>query len=375
MRELGEYLKQMRESRGVSLEEVARATKVNIRYLSALEEGQYDLLPPDVYVRGFLRAYAEYLGIDPEELYARYDAGKPKKRGGIFSRREPQPVPTTTISPGPGAAEVPTQPSKFSFHHLLDTLKAIPGVVYAFAGLVILVGVILIISLGGESEPPPQNAAEAILGDTTLQRIAAAPEDEDMSQAIKVKIDSVNAMQALNHADSLTFVVRAKAPVGLVYAEADFSKKLFRGRLRRGEKKIWRVENNLYIETSNPAALEISVNGFELKSLKGYYKITLGRDNIVRFLAEGYIPPPAGMTSAYGQRIESAGVDTVPGPPSERPRQIHPRPNTSNIALPPLAPKPASAESGTTRQSRRRIKPPKTNQLKPPSSNNTQQRQ
>ena len=72
MRELGEYLRQMRESRGVSLEEVASATNVSLRYLTAIEEGQYDVLPPDVYVRGFLTAYGEFLGIDPEELFARF---------------------------------------------------------------------------------------------------------------------------------------------------------------------------------------------------------------------------------------------------------------------------------------------------------------
>ena len=373
MRELGEYLRQMRESRGVSLEEVARATRVNIRYLRALEEGQYDVLPPEVYVRGFLRAYGEYLGIDPEELYARYEASKPKKRGGFFARRETRtPSPTTTPSELTSAPQTKPQ---FNIAHLIDALRAIPAVIYAFAGLIILVGVILIISLGGEKSPPPENVAEAILGDTTLQRVAAAPEDEDMSQIIKISIDSVNAAQAIGKAESLTFVVRAKARVS-VYAEADYQKKLFRGTLYRGQRKKWRVKNTLYLEASNPAALEISVNGFDLKPLniRGYGKFTIGRENLLTYLAEGYVPPPPGVGSAYGQRIESPSADTVPGPPSEKaapPNNLRQRRNINQINLPPLAPKPATSESAQKNTGKPRIKPPQ--QLKPPASTGGEQ--
>ena len=365
MRELGEYLKQMRESRGVSLEEVAEATKVKIQYLRALEEGRYDLLPPDIYVRGFLRSYAEYLGIDPEELYARYEADKPRKKSGLFARREtsaPAPkltTPTEQVSAGKPATNIAK---------LWDTLKAIPVVVYAFAGLIILIGLILILSLGGKSEPAPETVSEAILGDTTVQRVAPAPEDEDMSQAIKISIDSINAIQALAMADSLTYVVRAKAYISRIYAEADTSKTLYRGKLRRGQVVKWRVKNYLYIECSNFPALEISVNGFDLKPLQGHIaSLTLDRSNIQMYL-EGYVPPPQQISSAYGQRIESPGADTMPRPPSERPVRLRRKRNTSNINLPPLAPKPVSAESESVNHSAKpKIKPPKSNQLKPPS--------
>ncbi len=60
---IGEILKKTREEQGVSLEEVAEATKIRTKYLSALEEEQFDVLPGDVYAKGFATAYLKYLGI------------------------------------------------------------------------------------------------------------------------------------------------------------------------------------------------------------------------------------------------------------------------------------------------------------------------
>lgn len=72
MGELGQLLREARERKGVSLAEVEEATKIRQKYLIALEEGDYEKLPPGVYVRGFLRALAAYLGLDAQELIALY---------------------------------------------------------------------------------------------------------------------------------------------------------------------------------------------------------------------------------------------------------------------------------------------------------------
>jgi cytoskeletal protein RodZ len=72
MREIGAMLKEEREAKGVSLEDVQRRSRISIRYLEALEEGNFDAIPGEVYVRGFLKRYAESLGIDPELVMERY---------------------------------------------------------------------------------------------------------------------------------------------------------------------------------------------------------------------------------------------------------------------------------------------------------------
>ena len=62
----GHKLKTERESRGVSLDEIAAATKIGKRYLEALEDDDFDSLPGDVFTRGYVRAYAEHIRIDPD---------------------------------------------------------------------------------------------------------------------------------------------------------------------------------------------------------------------------------------------------------------------------------------------------------------------
>lgn len=60
---IGEILKKTREAQGISLDEVAEATKIRSKYLKALEEEAFDQLPGDVYAKGFATAYLKYLGI------------------------------------------------------------------------------------------------------------------------------------------------------------------------------------------------------------------------------------------------------------------------------------------------------------------------
>jgi cytoskeletal protein RodZ len=69
---LGEVLRAAREAKFIDLARVERDTKIRLRYLSALEQGNYRDLPDAVYARGFLRNYGLYLGLDPEYLVDLY---------------------------------------------------------------------------------------------------------------------------------------------------------------------------------------------------------------------------------------------------------------------------------------------------------------
>ena len=63
---LGSYLRQERERQQVSLQEIAAATKIQLKFLEALEHDAYAQLPAPPFVVGFLRAYAQYVALDPE---------------------------------------------------------------------------------------------------------------------------------------------------------------------------------------------------------------------------------------------------------------------------------------------------------------------
>jgi cytoskeleton protein RodZ len=76
MFEIGSTLRQARERRRLSFDQVEAETKIRTRYLRALEEEQFDILPGPTYVKGFLRTYAEYLNLDGQlfvdEFNSRY---------------------------------------------------------------------------------------------------------------------------------------------------------------------------------------------------------------------------------------------------------------------------------------------------------------
>src|SRR6202795_2695089 len=69
---VGPALRNAREARGCSFDEAARDTKLRLDQLTALEDEDFDALPGDVYVRGSLRTYAAYLGVDPDAVMDAY---------------------------------------------------------------------------------------------------------------------------------------------------------------------------------------------------------------------------------------------------------------------------------------------------------------
>src|SRR5258707_14899236 len=76
---LPERLYAARERKGVDLYRAERDTKIRARYLGALERGEYKELPGDVYTKGFLRNYALYLGLDPDEVVGQWR----RERGNV----------------------------------------------------------------------------------------------------------------------------------------------------------------------------------------------------------------------------------------------------------------------------------------------------
>jgi cytoskeletal protein RodZ len=76
METVGQYLQRMREERRMSIEEISRATRVPAVSVERLESDQFDELPGEVFVRGFLKSYARALGVSVDEVLARYTASR-----------------------------------------------------------------------------------------------------------------------------------------------------------------------------------------------------------------------------------------------------------------------------------------------------------
>lgn len=71
--DFGKYLTQQRELRGMSREDISRATKIPPSLVAALEEGQFERLPARIFVLNYIRAYADVIGMAPEEAVLRYE--------------------------------------------------------------------------------------------------------------------------------------------------------------------------------------------------------------------------------------------------------------------------------------------------------------
>lgn len=122
---LGEKLRKLRESKELSLAEISRLIKVSVKYLEAIEAGKYHKLPGEVYAKSFLKAYAKFLEVDPDEFLSLYETEnkifrKTRKKENDFKK----PV------------------EKISKAHLIITPRIIRS------ALIVLVALIVLIYLG-----------------------------------------------------------------------------------------------------------------------------------------------------------------------------------------------------------------------------------
>ncbi|HUR16642.1 MAG TPA: RodZ domain-containing protein [Candidatus Limnocylindrales bacterium] len=119
---VGETLQIARERKGVDLFRAERDTKIRLRYLAALEDGAYDDLPAPVYTKGFLRNYAIYLGLEPEEILERW-------RDEMESLRESEQI---AVAPPPQPIAAPARSFHVSSAIFFRGLVAV--VIVAFVG-------------------------------------------------------------------------------------------------------------------------------------------------------------------------------------------------------------------------------------------------
>lgn len=105
MNGLGSWLIEAREARGLTLEDAERDTRISRRYLQALEEEQFSIIPAPVYARGFLRSYSQYLGLDPQEAMARYPREEDAYAAPIAQPATPARQPARVQRQAPAPAE------------------------------------------------------------------------------------------------------------------------------------------------------------------------------------------------------------------------------------------------------------------------------
>jgi transcriptional regulator with XRE-family HTH domain len=222
MFEIGHSLREARTRRGMSAADVQKGIRIRERYLSAIEEEHWEQLPGDAYTKGFLRTYAEFLGLDGELYIDEYNA---QLRG-----HDDEPLVPASIS----VRRAPTG----------RTARTIAGAVVLLA----LIAALAAWQLGGSSNPPPTRApagAKASAPPRTAARVAAR------TPAVKTALAPAFATLSATRGDCWVSV-RAGGPGGAL---------LFEGTLIRGATKRFSLTRAVWVRMGNPNALDVRAAG------------------------------------------------------------------------------------------------------------------
>ncbi len=160
---IGRILEQTRRERGLSLDEVEQATKIRKRYLTGLEREDYAMLPDTVYAQGFLKTYANFLGLDGEALSRQLKSRrKPRRERGINYNAPSSDFERPLITPG---GMVGTEKRRVS-------TSAVVTLIVALLVLAVVIGTLYFVGRGVqltrvEEDTPPAATAGKPEGGTS----------------------------------------------------------------------------------------------------------------------------------------------------------------------------------------------------------------
>ncbi len=263
-RGIGERLRNAREARGLSLDEIEAATRIRRRYLEALEAEAFDQLPGAAYAKGFLRSYAAYLGLPPEDLIGMYPEFL---AGPIITQGSPVEVRITPATPQSRARRIITG---------IAVLIALGAVLMAY----MLYGQLRQFAV---TPPPTGTPPSARAPSATAVPPAQAPGAPSQSPAPPASPITPTAVATAAPPAKPAPVLPAPAaqpsgltgPLSLVVVATDRSwvrtvadgVTVYEGFLNAGDRQTWQARHQLTLKIGNASAVEVSVNGQPLGRL------------------------------------------------------------------------------------------------------------
>ncbi|MDA7025792.1 DUF4115 domain-containing protein [Bacillus sp. CLL-7-23] len=269
MTELGIRLKEAREEKGMSLADLQAVTKIQKRYLTALEEGNYEIIPGKFYVRAFIKQYAEAVGLNSELLFEEYKKDIPNSYNDDVSER------ISSIKP---QKELPKSASKAL--ELLPTLLVTAGIIVVIA---IIYVVIQTVNGGGDqhkADNPKTEESQSkyeVPKDSPLTKEkkenGGADEDkkeEDQQKADKKEKLSIKATDSkgssttyeVSGADKLELEVKATEKVWIRVRDGE-GQSLKEGMMKKGEtfEKNITDQKQIDLRIGYAPGTEIKLNG------------------------------------------------------------------------------------------------------------------
>ncbi len=229
--QIGESLREARTRRGYSPADVHKAIRIRERYLTALEEERWDMLPGEAYTKGFLRTYSEYLGLNGQLYVDEYTSR--------FARHDEDAPPFVPH------ASVETR------HVQRRILTALAAILVVGAG----VGGLAAWRLGGSSNTPPPRESSPPSSNITPARTKPAKTKPVRPVTLTPVLAVISAPRG-----RCWLLVRVGGPNGAT---------LFEGVLERGQAKRFSYPTRLWVRMGRPDAVDIHIAGRVVTGLPG----------------------------------------------------------------------------------------------------------
>jgi cytoskeletal protein RodZ len=290
MDELGHILREARETKGYTLAEVQQETRISTRFLEALEDGEYDRLPTAVHVRGFLRNYARFLGLDPEPLLNRYLINQNNRPHPIAIRRDPG-LPTTPPLPLPQDREQPFfDPVNMQVNSGYQRGDSESGLrLVIILALIITIALVAskLITLVGDNQDSNTDLLDGIT--TTVQELInneAATEPELQPTPDGLVENEINTSTGRNEgSDAFSTPAPTRPPLPAtmetIRLHLDITERtwmevlidgdvVFSGIARQGDPPYeWEAQEEATVNTGNAIGVYVTINDVELGRLGG----------------------------------------------------------------------------------------------------------
>lgn len=296
LKSIADRLRQERQEKAISLEEIAVKTFIPLRLLQALDTGHVERLPEPVFVQGFIRRYADALGLDGWALAKTFptESSPPEPRTiepGVASAPPPRSEERTEpVKPLPIASSAPARPD--SPH---PTRSPLPPLVMA-AAAVLLVGVGAIALFNRpKSDSVPPTAQEDAVTSSPVPSPATSPLIKSPSPKPSVAASPLPTEASKPAAPEVLPSSSAAAPVQVTVDLKDGDswievvadgKTEFQGILKQGEQKNWTAQKKLVLISGNAGAVYVSHNQGEEKKLGA-----IGEVKDMTFSSEEAKPP------------------------------------------------------------------------------------
>jgi len=256
MIEVGEYLRQVRERLGFSIHDVEKETKILSRYITMMEEGNFEGLPGHAYAIGFLRSYAKFLGIESDELVKVYKEKYPDEEANFIIN-----PPEESSSALAEANHVPLKPWK---------------VIAIVAVVIVVAGAGLLYYLGtARDQGTAQNNAPIVNGDNGQEPNTQEPTPPDTNQEPAnqepANQEPTNQEPTGQEPNQGTATDQLEVVVSAVYANCwigvTVDGKYSETTLAKGEAATFTAQESVKIRFGSAGAVEVSVDGVKQASL------------------------------------------------------------------------------------------------------------